>query len=112
MAYTAPSASVTAAVIPSNTAAPIISGGDNQVNFLWSASPGTWNGTPVIAYAYQWQDCNGKLSVCSDIASAEGSSYQLQTSDIGYRIRVRVTATNSAGPTIANAVSSLFYGSV
>ncbi|MCU0312943.1 MAG: glycoside hydrolase [Solirubrobacteraceae bacterium] len=62
-----------------------------------TATPGSWTGTQIIEYAYQWQRCTStSTSSCSNIADAEESSYVVPASDIGDRYRVRITATNPA----------------
>ena len=52
-----------------------------------------------ITFTYQWRRCedNGSNS-CTDIAGATAQTYALVPADIGYMIRVRVTASN-ASPT-------------
>jgi hypothetical protein len=56
-----------------------------------------------ITYGYQWARCP---SSCSAIAGAIGSSYTLTSADVGAKISVVVTATNSAGsaPAVAGEV--------
>ncbi|HEV3310685.1 MAG TPA: CARDB domain-containing protein [Chloroflexota bacterium] len=104
--YSTVSAAVIPAQLPRNTTAPSISGGDPQPNFRWYSSPGSWTGTPTIVFAYQWQLCNGDLTTCNDIQGATGTFYDIQTGDIGSRLRLRVTAANSAGPVIAYSNAS------
>ena len=73
-------------------------------------SVGTWAGE-TLTYAYQWVRCgaDGGLpdgSNCTFIASATSSSYTLTVDDLGRRIRIRVTASNSLGvQTIASNAS-------
>jgi hypothetical protein len=55
---------------------------------------GTWKGTPVPAYAYQWQDCAVGGGSCADIAGATSSAYVVASTDSGHRLRVLVTASN------------------
>jgi len=78
---------------PTNTSAPTISGTAQQGQTL-TASPGSWSGSPT-SYAYQWQDCQS--SSCTNISGATGSTYTLQSADVGKTIDVVVTASNSAG---------------
>lgn len=96
----APSATTTvviAAVAPANTALPTIGGLEKQPTYLWSATTGTWTGTPVIAYTYQWQRCSAAGTGCVDIAGATSSGYVLQDADVFQSVRVVVTATNTGG---------------
>jgi len=86
-----------------NTAPPIVSGiaRDGQ---LLTATTGTWDGTPTITYAYEWQRCDSAGALCAPIAGATSSTYSLTAADVGSRVRVLVTATNDAGS--ASAPSS------
>jgi hypothetical protein len=59
--------------------------------------PGTWSGTQPITLAHQWRRCDSAGSACSDIAGATGTSYLVAAADLGSTLRVRETATNSAG---------------
>ena len=78
---------------PANTAVPSLAG-RLTVGQVLSAVPGDWTGTTPLTYAYQWQRCT---PACSDIAAAISSSYRLAAADLGARLRVLVTATNSLG---------------
>jgi streptogramin lyase len=98
----APASSATAGLVlaassptakPSDTSAPVISG-ETVRGQLLTASPGAWAGTPPISYAYQWQICDPG---CSDIAGASDSFLRLSTTDVGAKLRVVVTAFNTAG---------------
>jgi hypothetical protein len=98
MAVTAP---VTVGA-PVNTARPAISGAPRTGQTLTS-STGTWTGTAPLAFAYQWQrSSNG--TTWSSISGATARTYRLAGADHGFRIRVAVTASNSAGS--AEAFSS------
>jgi glycoside hydrolase-like protein len=80
---------------PSNTAAPSIGGVPTFGNTL-VASPGAWSGTSPISYSYRWQRCS---SGCRNIAGATSATHKLVGADIGTRVRVRVSASNTAGHT-------------
>jgi hypothetical protein len=87
--------------VPANTAEPAISG-SAAVGSTLNATPGSWNGTTPIAYAYQWVRCptsGGKSdgSDCATISGATASSYTVVAADAGKRLRVRVTASNADG---------------
>jgi hypothetical protein len=93
------------ATAPTNAAEPTISGQPEEGRTL-SATPGSWSGTTPFSFAYRWVRCgtDGGLpdgSNCVFIAKATKSKYQLVRADVGFRIRVRVTATNSAGSATA-----------
>jgi len=90
---------------PSNTAEPAISGRAEQGVRL-SASRGTWTGTNPISYAFQWVRCGADGGEpdggnCAIISGATTDRYRLTSSDVGSRLRVRVTATNTDGSRVA-----------
>jgi hypothetical protein len=78
---------------PVVTAVPAVTG-NVIVGDAVTASSGSWSNSPS-SYGYQWQDCVG--SSCSSISGATGSSYTVQSSDVGHSLAVVVTATNSSG---------------
>lgn len=87
---------------PKNTTEPVITG-TAQVGKTLTATTGTWSGT-TSTFAFQWVRCGstgGKPdgSDCTPIAGATGSAYAVVTSDVGMRLRVRVTAANADGST-------------
>ena len=94
---------------PRNLTEPSISGTFTTGRIL-IASVGTWAGA-TLSYAYQWVRCGagGGLpdgSNCTFITGATSSSYTLTVDDVGQRIRIRVTASNSLGTqTIASNAS-------
>src|SRR4051812_6040531 len=81
---------------PVGAAAPTISGTAREGQTL-TASSGSWGGTLPISYAYQWQRCDSAGASCGSIGGADSATHKLTTSDVGHTIRVRVTASNSAG---------------
>lgn len=60
-----------------------------------TATTGTWTTShPVTTtYAYQWQRC--VTGTCSDIAGATAATYTVQAADVGNKLRVKVTGTDS-----------------
>jgi hypothetical protein len=89
---------------PKNTSEPVISGQPSQGSVL-TTTTGTWTGTSPITFAYQWVRCgtNGGRpdgSNCASISGAASTTYTLQRADVGHRLRVRVTGTNSAGSAV------------
>ena len=85
---------------PTNTAEPVIGGRAEQGRVL-SATNGSWSGGS-ITYAYQWVRCgaDGGRSDggdCSIISGADRRDYRLTSADVGFRMRIRVTATNDDG---------------
>jgi hypothetical protein len=77
-----------------NVVLPAISGTAMEGQML-EASPGVWSGTEPINYSYQWRRCNAGGGACVDISGATGSTYVVQSADVGGTLRVRVTASNS-----------------
>jgi hypothetical protein len=83
------------------TTDPSISGTAVQGRILL-ASAGIWAGVTPISFAYQWVRCgdDGGLpdgSNCTTISGATTTVYTLSADDVGSRIRIRVTASNSLG---------------
>ena len=88
--------------IPANTALPTISGTARDGETL-SATTGTWTGSGPITYTHQWRRCDSGGGACADIPGATGTTYVLAPADVDKRLRVRVTAENSAGPASAES---------
>jgi hypothetical protein len=100
-ATSAATAVVTSTAAPSRTSDPVVSGSAVQGQTL-TATSGGWAGTAPIAFTYQWVRCGADGgaadgSNCPAIGGATGQSYRLDAGDVGHRMRVRVTARNSAG---------------
>ena len=90
---------------PKNTAVPTISG-TTRVGQTLTASTGNWSGSPT-SYAFQWQHCDvDNSSICTDITGATGRTYTLHTLDLGYRMRVKVTARNAKGAATATSAAT------
>ena len=79
---------------PGNTAVPSIGGTPRDGETL-TADPGEWNGTGPFDHTYQWQRCDA--SGCTDIDGATDPTYELTDADVGFDIRVVVTATGPGG---------------
>jgi hypothetical protein len=89
---------------PTNNAEPRITG-SAVVGQTLSASQGTWTASPT-SFAYQWVRCpsNGGLPTganCAVIGGATTSQYVVASADVGFRLRVRVTASNADGSATA-----------
>jgi len=85
----------TSASAPANTRLPTISGTARDGSIL-VAGNGNWTGSPT-SYAYEWQRCDTSGGGCVPIAGADSVRYTVASADVGHRLRVAVTATNSAG---------------
>ncbi len=80
---------------PSNESPPVVSGAA-EVGRTLTASSGTWSGSEPLAYSYAWYRCTDTVS-CTGIVGGTEPTYELKAADVGYRMKVEVTATNSAG---------------
>ena len=90
---------------PGDTTLPSISGTARDFRAL-SAAHGTWSGSGSISYAYQWRRCNESGSNCTNIAGADSSEYRLTPEDIGKKVRVVVTASDSEGSASATSAGT------
>lgn len=86
---------------PVNTALPTIGGTPAEGGTL-TADTGSWTGTPT-GYTYAWLRCDAGGGNCAPIYNATTGSLSLQADLVGWRIRMRVTASNSAGFTSADS---------
>jgi hypothetical protein len=91
-----PTGTVVSASAPVNTRRPTISG-RTEVNQQLRVEPGRWSGRQPITFAYQWLRCDNRGDNCITQPGFVDDNYVLREGDIGKRLRVRVTATNSDG---------------
>jgi len=104
-AQTDPVAPASAGGVPRNTDRPYISG-TPEVGQTLTVDEGTWTGNPT-SYSFQWQRCDAdNIVACLNVAGATSKSYVLHVSDLGYRLRVRVTAHNARGATTAASATT------
>ena len=94
-ARSGPTAVVAPSTAPQNTARPTATG-DPTVGQELTAGDGTWTNSPTT-FAYEWQRCDVDSISCVAVAGANGKTYGVRTADIGFRLRVNVTARNSGG---------------
>jgi hypothetical protein len=73
-----------------STSRPTITG-DAIVGQELTASEGTWSGNPT-SFDFQWQRCDVDSFTCADVVGATGRSYGVRVADLGFRLRVSVTA--------------------
>ena len=100
-AQTAVVAPATSSSAPRNTAPPTISG-TPRVGEELTADDGTWTANPT-SFAYQWQRCDADVATCTNVVGANGKTYGVRLADLGYRLRVAVTARNARGNATANS---------
>ncbi len=87
---------------PQNTSPPRTVGTPEDGQTL-AADSGNWTGSPSPTFTYQWLRCDDdQLASCSTIG-ATTQSYMLVAADVGKRIRVEVTGTNSEGSDTATS---------
>lgn len=103
LAVLVPTGSALQHAAPTNTAQPTITGTASLGQTL-SAAPGTWTGDPT--FSYQWVRCptsGGAAdgSDCAVIGGASTTAYIVSPSDVGSRLRVRVTGANGDGSATA-----------
>jgi hypothetical protein len=104
-AQTAPVAAATSSAAPKNTDEPIISG-TPRVGETLTADEGSWSGNPT-SYAFQWQHCDAdNIVACTNVVGATGRAYVLRLGDLGYRMRVSVTARNAKGSATAESATT------
>jgi hypothetical protein len=82
---------------PKSTARPTITG-TAVVGKVLSAHPGSWSGTLPITFKFQWARCSATGTGCTNITeAAQSQSFILTSDDLGHKLVIHVTATNSAG---------------
>jgi hypothetical protein len=91
-------------VAPASTGLPVITG-SAVVGQSLSASTGSWSGSPT-GYAYQWRRCDSSGGACANLGGATAASYPLSSSDLGFTLRVVVTASNGGGSSTATSAAS------
>lgn len=88
---------------PTNTSPPTISGNAKIWQTL-SCNPGSWSGSPLPTFSYQWQRDGIAVS------GATSPSYTVELPDIGHALTCVITAENSAGT--AHVTSAAVHVSV
>ena len=86
---------------PRNTERPSIVG-TPQVGQQLTADEGSWTGNPT-GYGYQWQRCDADVASCAAVIGATGKTYGVRLADLGFRLRVAVTARNARGSATVNS---------
>ena len=96
-ANSAATAAVIAATgsVPVNTGLPTVTG-TAQVGQTLTGTVGSWTG--ASGYSQQWQRCSG--ASCNPISTATALTYVPVAADVGFTLRLQVTASNTAGPSL------------
>ena len=96
---------------PNEIAPPTISGVAITGRTL-TANPGQWSGAQPITFKYQWLRCkadagdDSSTSSCTNISGATKVEYVAASQDLGFRLRVRVTANNKQGSTTSTSAAT------
>jgi subtilisin family serine protease len=83
---------------PSARGRPTISGKPHPGRRL-RGGRGEWAGTAPLQFRLRWQRCGARG--CRSVSGAYGPTYRLGRRDVGFRIRLVVTASNGAGAATA-----------
>lgn len=75
---------------------PVASPSTPAQNLPESATPGSWSGEPT-SFSYRWERSAAAGGEWTSIPGATTSSYVPTAADVGYLLRVSVTARNSGG---------------
>jgi hypothetical protein len=81
---------------PSNTSPPSIAGAAVRGATL-TASTGSWSGSTPMSFQFQWLRCKPNGHHCDELRGETSQTHRLGADDVGRRLRVSVTAANSAG---------------
>ena len=86
-----------------NTSRPTITG-EARVGQELTGNEGTWTGNPT-SFAFQWQRCDVDSLTCANVVGATGRTYGVRLVDLGFRLRLEVTARtdNRSGTATSNA---------
>ena len=74
------------------------SDGSPRIGYEVEASVGTWQGSPIPNYTYQWFSCSRQMTVtsetlddlCQDIVGATGRTYSITSNQLGKFLGVRI----------------------
>jgi hypothetical protein len=104
-AQTSPVVPASSTAAPKNTALPTASG-TARVGQTLTAGDGSWSGNPT-SFGYVWLRCDAdRTSTCTTIVGATAKTYLIHTAELGFRIRVRVTARNAKGSGTATSAAT------
>lgn len=93
---------------PVSKALPVVAGPPQEGQTV-TAGRGDWSGLRPMNFSYQWSRCvdpAGGSGTCSPVAGATGSSYAVESLDVGTSLKVTVTASNEAGSASATSQPS------
>lgn len=87
-----------------NTSRPTITG-EARVGQELTASSGTWTGNPT-SFAFQWQRCDVDSFTCVAVAGSTGRTYGVRLADLGFRLRIEVTARTADRSATATSLTT------
>ena len=87
---------------PSSSGLPTVTGMSKQGRQL-TGSTGTWSGSGVIGYGYQWYRCDAAGAHCKSVHGATRPTYTLVAKDVGQTLGFAVHATDATGTATAYA---------
>jgi hypothetical protein len=88
---------------PVNQGVPVITG-SAQVGQVLHATEGDWTGGG-LTFSFEWRRCDSNGNNCANLnVSPTLREYTVQQADVGFTIRVAVTATNNGGTATAVSV--------
>ena len=92
---------------PVNTAVPTVAG-TATTNGVLTGANGTWTGPATITYALQWQVSPDGSTGWADATGTGNATatYLPAATDLGKYLRLKVTATNSGGSTVAYSAAT------
>ena len=95
---------------PHNSALPVISG-TAKAGAKLTATNGSWSGNPAPTFSDRWERCDSHGNHCTTISGQTHATYTIATSDIGFTLRIVVTATNSQGSSSATSAQTAVVAS-
>lgn len=107
----APSAVVVMAP-PSNVVAPAVTPDTGlRDGATLVGTDGGWAGSQPMTLAYRWQRCTSTSPAdCVFVPGAAGPTYMLTVTDVGFRFRLLVSASNGAGTTTQSSEPTAVVG--
>jgi hypothetical protein len=97
-------------VTPTNDEPPAISVGTSVIQGGQLAlQAGSWSGNPEPSVTEQWQRC---AATCTNITGATGPTYTMVLADVGSRIRVHETGSNTGGSASADSAKTAVVGPI
>jgi hypothetical protein len=92
-----PPSAVVALAPPRNLVAPSVAPDTGlRDGATLTSTDGGWAGSAPMSLAYRWERCK---PACVAVLGSAGPTYMLTTTDVGFALRLVVTATNGAGST-------------